>query len=548
MFTTATHNFSVIDLPSHRPFLQEPIMIQQKPLLPDTQQYNRLRTSRSTHRLNHHHQRRVPMEQQQQQVVVKLSKSASMPGAKHGRVVSSNSSPKLPPLMMRTRSSSVTSSEISPSLSTISNSSSLRRNNSAESRTMTPPPRAPLPPIPTSSSPSPSLPQANTNNNNDIINSSSNITIRPVSPSVPADQMQRRPPSVATLLAHIPRPSTAMSTTETIQTTSTNLKMTWKHMMSTTTLAMSPKKRKQQMQDGWGYILAQDHNEQDRLVAQHYLLRMIFGGDFCAPGIASTLEAKSSSAVVLDIGCGAGAWTMEMASMFPKATFIGIDQDRFFPQDIKPKNCHFRQYNVEEGLPFPDNSIDYIYQRDMNWGLSTGMWKALMREYMRVLKPGGWVELVEPDLETQSTLPNECAMNDKILEGMILRQQNPYMARHLSTLLASNGFRRVQSQFQSLPLGWDPVDESAPPNQPQPQPSKTAANNNRKCSELSRLAASQHLFLLQSLRPWLSLVMDLTIEKFNNHIMGLPESWRIGQTYINWHCATAQKPYQQQQL
>ncbi|KAI8139215.1 S-adenosyl-L-methionine-dependent methyltransferase [Fennellomyces sp. T-0311] len=290
------------------------------------------------------------------------------------------------------------------------------------------------------------------------------------------------------------------------------------------------------MQDEWGYILSQDHAEQDRLVAQHYLLRIIFGGDTCAPGISSMLEKPS--AVVLDVGCGPGAWTMEMAFMYPKATFIGIDQDKFYPQDIKPKNCHFRQYNIEDGLPFPDNSIDYIYQRDMNWGLSTDLWKASMREYMRVLKPGGWIELVEPDLETQSSLPNECSMNDKILEGMILRQQNPYMARHLSTLLASNGFRRIQSQFQSLPLGWDPVDES------EEQTNEKATEKPKKCSELARLAASQHLFLLQSLRPWLSLVMNLSTEKFNSHIMGLPESWRLGQTYINWHCATAQKPFQ----
>ncbi|KAI7859115.1 S-adenosyl-L-methionine-dependent methyltransferase [Circinella umbellata] len=370
--------------------------------------------------------------------------------------------------------------------------------------------------------------------------------------------------------------------------------MSWKNMVSNTSLAMSPKKRKQQMQEEWGYILAQDHAEQDRLVAQHYLLRIIFGGDFSAPGVAHILDPSASSSsssasssssssasnnnnisnkpnaasirpVVLDIGCGPGAWTMEMASLFPKATFIGIDQDQFFPQDIKPKNCHFRPYNIEQdggSLPFPDNSIDYIYQRDMNWVLTTDLWKNLMSEYMRVLKPGGWVELVEPDLETQSSLPNECLMNDKILEGMIRRQQNPYMARHLSTLLASNGFRRVQSQFQSLPLGWDPVEEeedeptsSSSNNIQQKQQSTTKkstssnSNNNtntnkkKKCSELARLAASQHLFLLQSLRPWLSLVMNLNIEKFNNHIMGLPESWRLGQTYINWHCATAQKPH-----
>ncbi|KAI9316455.1 S-adenosyl-L-methionine-dependent methyltransferase [Dichotomocladium elegans] len=260
---------------------------------------------------------------------------------------------------------------------------------------------------------------------------------------------------------------------------------------------------------------------------------MMLGGDARAP-VGPILSSKGTLAVVLDVGCGPGAWAMEMATVYPNASFIGIDRDMYFPCDIKPKNCHFRQFEITDGkLPFPDNSFDYIHQRDLNWALTTDVWKTLMAEYLRVLKPGGWIELVEPDVETKSSLPMECAMNDKretlVIQGMAMRQQNPHMARHLSTILAVNGFRRVQSQFQSLPLGWYKEEDG--------DPTKIA-----NCPELARLTASQYLFLLQSLRPWLSLVMNLAIDKFNSYIMKLPQEWRQGNTYINWHCAVAQKP------
>ena len=104
-----------------------------------------------------------------------------------------------------------------------------------------------------------------------------------------------------------------------------------------------------------------------------------------------------------------------------------------------------------------------------------------------------------------------------------MRHQDPYVARHLSSILAANGFRRVESQFQSLPLGWTNQDDKSLP--------------------LARAASSHHMFTLQSLQPWLSAVMGLSHERYASYIADLPAEWKRAQTYINWHCAVAQKPY-----
>lgn len=126
-----------------------------------------------------------------------------------------------------------------------------------------------------------------------------------------------------------------------------------------------------------------------------------------------------------------------------------------------------------------------------------------------------------------------------VLQGMLLRNQDPHMARHLSILLAANGFRRVESKFQSLPLGWD-----VPQARNSSSTSSTVSGTSRLAERMqfARATESQYLFLLQSLRPWLSLVMNVSTEKYNSYVTTLPESWRSGQTYVNWHCATAQKP------
>lgn len=138
------------------------------------------------------------------------------------------------------------------------------------------------------------------------------------------------------------------------------------------------------------------HNN-DLEVYQHYILRTAFNGDYSSSVLS--LSSRKKASIVLDIGCGFGTWTMEMATQFPNTHFIGMDSNSNFPNDIKPKNCDFKLFNINHNnvqLPFLDNSVDYIFQRDMNWDLPESTWIPLLQECYRILKPGGWIEIVEP--------------------------------------------------------------------------------------------------------------------------------------------------------
>lgn len=74
-------------------------------------------------------------------------------------------------------------------------------------------------------------------------------------------------------------------------------------------------------------------------------------------------EVLRKGAKVLDMGCGPGAWSMEIASEYPKSQVVGVDISPMFPNDIKPSNCTFHQLDLHQGLPFEDGTFDYVFMR-----------------------------------------------------------------------------------------------------------------------------------------------------------------------------------------
>lgn len=81
--------------------------------------------------------------------------------------------------------------------------------------------------------------------------------------------------------------------------------------------------------------------------------------------------------------------------MYPQSTFHGVDAYPVFPSEVKPANCHFYLANVADHLPFPDNYFDFIHQRLLLFGLTRNDWRRTIQELLRVLKPGGWLEIIE---------------------------------------------------------------------------------------------------------------------------------------------------------
>ncbi|CAG8678872.1 7247_t:CDS:2, partial [Cetraspora pellucida] len=141
------------------------------------------------------------------------------------------------------------------------------------------------------------------------------------------------------------------------------------------------------------YHLPNDEDEQDRLHLQHFLIRYLFQSNFSSP-IEHILDKPGTK--ILDIGCGPGSWSFDIATTYPFVEVIGLDMSPHQPSYIKPKNFTFIKANVLEGLPFEDNTFDFVFQRCMIFGYPNEEWPNVMNELVRVLKPGGYLELCEP--------------------------------------------------------------------------------------------------------------------------------------------------------
>lgn len=94
-----------------------------------------------------------------------------------------------------------------------------------------------------------------------------------------------------------------------------------------------------------------------------------------------------------------------MAQDFPKSTFIGVEVADVFPTSDVPPNLTFLKANTLEGLPFPDEHFDFVFQRFMFLAFSPSDWTKSIKELARITKPGGWLELIEGTLNFKVAPP-----------------------------------------------------------------------------------------------------------------------------------------------
>ncbi|CAG8766408.1 2517_t:CDS:2 [Dentiscutata erythropus] len=135
--------------------------------------------------------------------------------------------------------------------------------------------------------------------------------------------------------------------------------------------------------EGAVYPMPNDEDEQDRLHLQHFLMRYLWQSNFSAP-INHILTKPGSK--IIDIA-------------YQAIDVVGLDISPLQPTQIKPKNFTYVKANVLEEIPFEDCTFDFVYQRFMSYAYTKDEWPSAMNELVRILKPGGFIELMEPSPE-----------------------------------------------------------------------------------------------------------------------------------------------------
>ncbi|CAO3584727.1 unnamed protein product [Absidia cylindrospora] len=198
------------------------------------------------------------------------------------------------------------------------------------------------------------------------------------------------------------------------------------------------------------YILPSDSTEVERLRLNHDLWKMVLEGLFKSP----LHESLKKGITVLDVGCGPGFWTRDMAMLYPNSKFIGIDMADVFVREDLPSNAEFRIVNAANGLPFDDESFDFVFQRFLVMGFPTDKYIQSIKEIKRVLKAEGAIEILELVNDYIDPSPALAKISSWIDKALSARNMDSYIGDKISTFLQDAGFQEIRDIKYNVPIGW----------------------------------------------------------------------------------------------
>ncbi|CAG8525966.1 11337_t:CDS:2 [Ambispora gerdemannii] len=146
---------------------------------------------------------------------------------------------------------------------------------------------------------------------------------------------------------------------------------------------------------------------------------------------------------ILKQSCGVGTWMFDNASDFNKAKFLGIDIKQILPSE-KPLNVRFQIADVLQRLPFDDNCFDFVYVQFVTlWFTEQQLIENILPECVRVLKPGGWIEISDSDVHLYM----------KVAQQLKKRNFNPFVGNRLEFFLQTTGkVQKIQKKELELSL------------------------------------------------------------------------------------------------
>src|SRR6266581_288710 len=103
---------------------------------------------------------------------------------------------------------------------------------------------------------------------------------------------------------------------------------------------------------------------------------------------------------VLDLMCGLGEWVMATARAYPQMQVEGIDKDVSVIEATRRQarlagldNASFRVLDPLNASSIPDGTFDLVNARFVVGFTHLESWPILVREGLRLLRPGGIVRL-----------------------------------------------------------------------------------------------------------------------------------------------------------
>ncbi|KAL1883813.1 hypothetical protein VTK73DRAFT_8349 [Phialemonium thermophilum] len=209
------------------------------------------------------------------------------------------------------------------------------------------------------------------------------------------------------------------------------------------------------------YFAPVDEDEAEHLRNMHDIFNRMFEHRLIFPPIPQLRR-------VLECGFGSASWAVEVAERYPDCEVTGIDIFPNMAPEIIPDNLVLQVDDLNRPSTFPSNHFDLVHSRWMAGGINSDGWRNYMADIFRVLRPGGWCQMVEIYFNAQSdngTLTDNNALRIWSREYIRSLQalKDPRAALQLQNWMRDAGFVEVEAQVLTLPLsGWpsDPRERS----------------------------------------------------------------------------------------
>jgi len=139
----------------------------------------------------------------------------------------------------------------------------------------------------------------------------------------------------------------------------------------------------------------------------------------------------------VDIGCG----PLDRSEQFPGYDLVRVD----IRDDVNPDyRCDVRL------LPFDNESFDLVFSSHVLEHLGRSEWEEVLKEWLRILKPGGEVFLVLPNIEWAIKNFKSDVVSNDVLNVLYGAQSNPYdfhynglWPKRVAQALKDNGVNEV---------------------------------------------------------------------------------------------------------
>ncbi|CAG8507827.1 8339_t:CDS:2 [Ambispora leptoticha] len=196
------------------------------------------------------------------------------------------------------------------------------------------------------------------------------------------------------------------------------------------------------------HYLSQSLEQIKQMHVPHYLNQFIWQSNFSSP----VYENLVAGARCLDAGCSIGEWVLDMASQYPRSEFIGCDVSTIYPavHEIRSRNAMFVQANILDGLPFEDNSFEFVRMSLFFTTLTEIEWLKVIEELTRILRP-------EPDFDLYDMGPKSKDLVNALLTLYSMRGINPRITQKFELILAAaSGLTDTHHEIRNIAV--DPSD------------------------------------------------------------------------------------------